>query len=277
MATVKAGQAQAPMASLNGKLAAMQDLSRTANEKYHGSNDAAELNAVIVAEAVVNAIQALQTLAEGYVQRNSSKPGEIQSRKSFAQDQLGRIMAMQGDLDNNTPNAASDSSLMDTILADVIKFNSFLKADQAAGEDFSTVEELLDSIDISTTMLGYQGTGGKGNEGFAEFYKPEEEDESSARSGTREAFSKLTPSDTGQADMVSGMSDIEKSLAGMGSDGIAIYKAIRTLKDPDASKEDKQAAKFQVAKYPLTTVSNVMALTGGALTWHRGMDLERWK
>jgi hypothetical protein len=146
-----------------------------------------------------------------------------------------------------------------------------LKAlDEDEAPDFELIEETLNALDLSTTMMGYQGTGGKGNEGFQEFW-------STSSPGTEKAFSGLAPQSTSAQDVVSGVSDMENALGGLESDALAVFGIVQTwqkYKDPKATAEEKAEAKqqliLQMSQTPLSTIANVLKFTGGALTARRG-------
>lgn len=134
-------------------------------------------------------------------------------------------------------------------------------AGPAGGEDdFEAVEHLLDVIDAETSLMGYQGTGGVGNEGLQDI---------GGTSGP--ALLGLDPGAAGARDRLSGASDVTNAMAGLEGDVLAVYQAILVLRDPKASPAAKAQARRTVgAKAPASVASRALALTGGALTWRRG-------
>jgi hypothetical protein len=241
-------------------------------------NDDEAYNAHVSARVLREAMRAFRTISYRHLGS---------ARQATRKTDLSQIFARLAHLSQNmrANDNEEDIRFVAKIMWDINRYRDLAGADDEAedklealgddeGVDFELLEEMLSAIDVSTTMLGFQGTGGKGNEGFADFYvgAPESgtDERSGAQQGAAEFFSALTPQSDQGKDLVSGAADMENALAGLESDVIGVLKAWKTYKDPNASKDERLQAKLQLAQTPFSTISNVLKFTGGALTAHRG-------
>lgn len=113
------------------------------------------------------------------------------------------------------------------------------------------VNQFLALSESGTDIGGYHGTEGKGNEGFQEY------------------GSKFAPK--GADDKLSGGMDMAGGVAKLGTDGIALFKALRTwTKRPKADPADRRAALVTMVNTPLSMFSSVMKIQGGAATAAKG-------
>lgn len=243
-------------------------------------------NAHLAALALREAMRAFRTISYRHI--GSSRPD---TEKTDLNAIRARLNDLAGDFRDTGEEAAVDAAFVDRVREDIDLFAALVGADgrsEATLEamrdeenvDFDLLEEMLNSIDISTTMLGYQGTAGVGNEGFSEFYKsaPSDGSEDTRTDGQKqvaEMFSGWVPESDQGKDIVSGVADMENAFAGLESDAISFLQAWKTYKDPNASEDERLQAKLQLIRTPFSTVSNALKFTGGALTAHRGGDSDK--
>jgi len=290
-ATNNSKQAAAPLASLNSLAAEIRALATQAG--LLGAT-VPEQNAKAMTSAVRSAIMALRMYAMGYLDRNAVSQSALSHRKSVATSFLNHLPTIEARMQiaQGGVTAQQDKSFVVEMVNRIAKFEGFLVPDKLSGGDLDWIDELLDMSDTGTSMLGYQGTDGKGNEGLNEMYK---DSDSGLKGGVKNAFTGLTPkvdsSKPDQAaeeqrvaqekDKISGGSDMANALVGMGGDIKGLIEAIKVLKkarkakrrnkpEDMPEKDDILAAKFTLAKFGPSTVATVMQFTGGALTAHRG-------
>lgn len=234
-------------------------------------NNDLDSNAWTVSFIVWRAIQLLRQIARMHLHRGTADNEELQRRRSRIEYLRGMILDTQTELVKAT-GWFYDAEFLANVVSDINQYGTFaakIAPDKPGDFDFSVIGQLLDMLGISTAMLGYQGTGGKGNEGFEEFFKSGTD---SDKTKVRKAFSKWMPKDSEDADKLSGGSDMANALGGAGGQAIEVWRLIKVIKDPDTDPEDRRWAVAELAfKHPLSAVSNILKFTGGALTFHRGM------
>ena len=290
-ATNNSKQAAAPLGSLSGLVADMQALVTQAGQL---GATVPEQNAKEMTLAVQCAVKALRIYAMGYLDRNAVSQAALSQRKSIATGFLNRLPTIEARIlvAQGGATAQQDKSFVAEMVNKIAKFDGFLVPDKSSGGDLDWIDELLEMSDTGTSMLGYQGTDGKGNEGLNEFYK---DSDSGLKGDVKNASTALTPKVdprkpdqaaeeqrvAQEKDKISGGSDMANALIGMGGDMKSLIQAIKVLKkarkakrqnkpEEMPEKDDILAAKFTLAKFGPSTVAAVMQFTGGALTAHRG-------
>lgn len=138
-------------------------------------------------------------------------------------------------------------------------------------DNFGMIEEALNGIDILFTVSGQMGTGGKGNEGFAETAKlaPAEGDPDKRNQGTKnvaKTFKKFEPKDPKGQDQLSGYSDAANAALGLGGDSLTLWKLWTKYKDPATSKSENHQIRLEISVFGFSAVANILQATGGVLT-----------
>ena len=247
-----------------------------------GGKDDDKSNAQLLAQATNQAVIALSLIARGHQTKSGASVDNEVSEINALRQKLARVDATKATI-------GADDQQFSLILADVRNFQSMVGAEQTDAKtiDSPLADEGLNALDLMTTVSGYLGTGGKGNEGLNEFYKPAP-DPSQPNAGTpsslfgfakanddekkdvREFVEKFEPTTAAHQDILSGSSDMGNAAGGLTGASLAIYNAIQTIRNPNASAEEKRNSAFELSKQPFAAIQNVLKFTGGALTAHRG-------
>ena len=239
-------------------------------------------NAKLLGKATNEAVGAFSRIARAHQTKSGASVDIEVVEINKLRSQLARVDATKATI-------GADDKQFSLLLTDVRDFQSMVGDAKGGPEalDSELADEGLNALDLMTTVSGYLGTGGKGNEGLNEFYRaapdasqPNNGDPASlfgfmkvgaeGQKDVRNAAEKLEPSTAQHQDELSGASDMTNAAGGLTGAGLAIYNAVQTLRNPNASAEEKRNAAIELSKQPFAVVQNVLKFTGGALTAHRG-------
>lgn len=267
-------------------------------------SDAGQKSALALARATFHLANATRAMAYVHLLRfDASRPldkhrGRFHRAKSRLPVHLTTAKAA---------GLAPDVEPIESMIRNINIYEAFLPSGKEDGGNTDVIEGSADVLDLVTGMTGYQGTGGKGNEGMAEFHKD-------SHPGVKEAFSKWDPGSKSQddfaadlrekakqaqadgdpeaakqyaahsdavaslsnapRDVMSGISDMIGSGAASVQDVIGFAKAFKTLNDDDADASDKRDAIFDITAGVFGSVATVMKFTGGLMTALRGAGVD---
>ena len=205
-------------------------------------------NAIHFAETVELGIEILNLIASAYVAKDKRAVANINRN----QEKLLKLVTSFEIGDDQNPGNMEAFLEAHMKMSDRIADFMSIVVDRVKGKksddtDTDVVDSTLGLLGEGSNLGGLYGTTGASNSGVTK-----KGFESSLSDNQKNAFS--------------GGFDIGSHATGHVGDTIALAKALNTLKDKDASEEDKRNARFTIAKYPLQLVEHTSAMIGGGWT-----------
>ncbi|MEM6283628.1 MAG: hypothetical protein AAF787_15660 [Chloroflexota bacterium] len=227
-------------------------------------------NALVTAHATESAVRALNSIGLAYI--NKSRP-EQEKAENHILEVITSVGDLYADESEQDKQAESDfNNILTEMTATLTDYNSVVESKLGTAKpeeaDTDLLEGFGDVVDTGTTIGGYFGTGGKGNEGFNEFYKPQKtgedgkpEQESGLKKDVRETFDvfgTLDPEKQANFAKLAELEKQEKAGVPLSEEDEKFKEKWEGIKQSDSDKQNAISGGMDMANATMGTVTDTV-------------------